>query len=270
MKRFLLSVVIPVHRIDDRVSQIEHIVKLILGLPIQLVVVQDNQFFDFNIFEEVKGLDSEQISVVSGKFGNPGAARNFGLRCTTGDWTAFWDSDDSPCVSEFLKMVNYAETKNASVVAGFFNETNKEIITKSLHLKFPAIFLRLQILLNPGLWRFAFKTDSIDSIKFPELVMAEDLLFLMKRIQKVSDICLYPGLVYRYLTNSPNQVTRQSSNRIRIGEALEYIFNNRPPKTGFFFRFLTIKLAFSNFKFSPSLTALIFIVKSLAIKAKRA
>ena len=266
MKTVLLSVVMPVHRIDDRCSQIERIVMSISGLPIQLVIVQDNHFFDFNLFEKVEGLNAEQISVVSGKFGNPGAARNFGLRYTTGTWTAFWDSDDSPNIPEFVNMVNFAETKDANVVAGFFEGFDKEIRSKSIYLKFPTVFLRLQILLNPGLWRFAFKTNSIKFIKFPELVMAEDQLFLMKRVQKISDICLYPEIVYRYLTNSPNQVTRQSSNRFKVGEALEYIFNSPPQKKSFFNQFLTVKLAISFFKITHNLTTMKFIVKGLARK----
>ena len=180
----------PVHRIDDRVSEIEQIIGSISGLPIQLVIVQDNYFFNFNIVERIKGMDSEQIYVVSGEFGNPGAARNFGLGCVTGSWTAFWDSDDSPNASEFLKMINYAEASNSRLVAGFFEERNRKIKREGLVLKLTPILLRLQILLNPGLWRFAFKTESIKSIKFPEMIMAEDQLFLMKRIQKLSDICL--------------------------------------------------------------------------------
>ena len=263
MKRIALSVVMPIHRIDDRVFEVERIVKTISGLPIQLVIVQDNYFFEFDILENVRGLDCEQILVVSGKFGNPGAARNFGLSWINGNWTAFWDSDDSPDVIEFLKMIEYAESKNANVVAGFFDEIDKTVTKKSLYLKHFPIFLRLQILLNPGLWRFGFKTDSIEFIKFPDLVMAEDQLFLMKRIQKLTDICLYPGIVYRYSTNSPNQVTRQFSNQLKIREALENIFDNRPQKASFFYQFLRVKLAFSLLKISPSLSTLAFITKGL-------
>ena len=263
MKRFLLSVVMPVHRIDDRVFQVERIVKSISGLPIQLVIVQDNHYFKFDILKQVRGLDSEQISVVAGEFGNPGAARNFGLKYTNGDWTAFWDSDDFPEVIEFLKMIDYAESKSVSVVAGFFDEIEKEITKESSRLKYLPIFLRVQILLNPGLWRFGFKTDSIETIKFPELVMAEDQVFLMKRIQKLTDICLYPGMVYRYLTNSPNQLTSQPSNHLKIREALEYIFNNRPQRSSFFYQFLRVKLAFSFLKLSPSLPSMRFVAMGL-------
>lgn len=263
MKKILLSVVIPVHRIDDRSTQLELIIKSISNLPIQLVVVQDNYFTDFNLFEEISGIDSEQICVVSGKFGNPGAARNFGLKYTSGDWTAFWDSDDFPRIPEFVKMVTYAGTREANIVAGFFDKAEKTITTQMFYRKFSKIFLRLQISLNPGLWRFAFKTNSIESMEFPELVMGEDQIFLINRIKKISDICCYSGVVYQYSTDSPNQVTRQTYNRSRLGEAFRYIAINRLQNNSWFSRFLVIKLAFSYFKISPRISTLRLIGNAL-------
>lgn len=263
MKKILLSVVIPVHRIDDRSTQLELVIKSISNLPIQLVFVQDNYFSDFNLFEKMSGMDSEQICVVSGKFGNPGAARNFGLKYTSGEWTAFWDSDDFPRIPEFVRMVMYAELKNVDIVAGYFDKVETTIETQVSNRKFSKAFLQLQILLNPGLWRFAFKTDSIESMEFPELVMAEDQIFLMNRIVKLSDICCYSEVVYQYLTDSPNQVTRQTYNRNRLGEAFQYIVVNRLQHNSWFSRFLVIKLAFSYLKISPRISTLRLIGNAL-------
>ena len=37
---------------------------------------------------------SEQIKILTGKFGSPGLGRNPGLTGASGEWACFWDSDD--------------------------------------------------------------------------------------------------------------------------------------------------------------------------------
>jgi glycosyltransferase involved in cell wall biosynthesis len=129
--------------------------------------------------EMLKGFPTHNIHLYSNVFGSPGLARNLGLKKATGDWIAFWDSDDTPSWQKILQVLS--ESHDSEVVIGAFEKLNEVDNSKE-----PVYFKRIDpqsveasLVSNPGLWRFLFRREVVSGLKFNKFRMAEDQLFLL-------------------------------------------------------------------------------------------
>jgi glycosyltransferase involved in cell wall biosynthesis len=153
-------------------------------------------------------LDFENLQIISDNFGGPGPARNAGLKLVKSGWVIFWDSDDYPNVLETLQMVRNTEEKGLDVAIG--NWTTKISSQHKKHLSGSTQFTDtkpLSAILNPGLWRWAFKREYIGNTEFPDIRMGEDQLFLLGLSVKFESVYRHPKVVYVYNQVSPNQLT---------------------------------------------------------------
>jgi len=161
---------------------------------------------------------------IEGEFGNPGSARNSGLTKVDCDWVCFWDSDDLPDVDAFLEMVDFADSVNASAVAGDFQIQN--IITNQVFSKsFPESVDSLidSCLASPGLWRFAFRVNVMNKVRFPELSMGEDAIYLYRTLKENTPILLFNRVVYTYFQGIQGQLTQNSSVRNELCQAIRIL-----------------------------------------------
>ena len=76
------------------------------------------------------------------------------------------------------------------------------------------------IAFNPGLWRFAFKTELAKIAKFPELNMAEDQLYLAKVLQSSKKISISSEIVYEYWIYPSGQLTKNRNALHTLSTAL--------------------------------------------------
>jgi len=163
----------------------------------------DETFAELNSI--VKKYQYRFVKILNGNFGGPGLARNYGMNKSTGQWIAFWDSDDEPNVSKFFEMIQFAELDFRDVAVGGW--TAKIV---SADAKSPPIEKRhypkfTDILRNPGIWRWAFKLPIAKKSNFPDILMGEDLVFLANA--KLSPYFQYNESVYTYVQGNMGQLT---------------------------------------------------------------
>lgn len=188
---------------------------------VEVILVLDNP--NLETIEFIANLKSKtrKLKVLNGDFNSPGLARNHGMAHASGDWLAFWDSDDKPKVENFIRMVTETEKSGKQIGFGRFNsfEISRSIDVNSIQRSAIGSNLKSE-LLNPGIWRFCFRRDSLEGIAFPAQMMGEDQVFLAKALS-FSKVHNFDEIVYEYQTNSPGQLTSIKTNSEDLNKSLE-------------------------------------------------
>ncbi|MEY4572696.1 MAG: hypothetical protein RLZ10_1944, partial [Bacteroidota bacterium] len=181
-----LTCVIPVSKMPNQLGRLSQTLIDCLIHNVYVVLVHDKQ--DLETGKQIVALEGfKQLSKVGmitfleGSYNGPGPSRNVGLRVVRTRWLVFWDADDSPIVDEFVHLINSAEKIGAVSAIGSFQEID---FRSGVTLRTKIIDERSNVALgagmNPGLWRWAFRTSHISDHQFPEILMGEDQLFLIQ------------------------------------------------------------------------------------------
>ena len=163
----------------------------------------------------------EKVKIINRNFGGPGAARNFGITEASGDWVAFWDSDDNPNVEAFVDMVYKAQQSGKQIAIGGWRKviSNLEIFPaqskETNDFELPNFFKTVR---NPGIWRWAFKRSIVEGVFFPNLLMGEDQVFLTNLNIDWLKVYRYKKNVYDYIQGNPSQLT---SSRLAVADRLK-------------------------------------------------
>jgi cellulose synthase/poly-beta-1,6-N-acetylglucosamine synthase-like glycosyltransferase len=125
----LLSVLVPIKNMADRLTHIEIWLQRISHYNAEVIFLvdssKDETFLNLNAI--VESNQYEKVKIIKGNFGGPGDARNFGIAQASGDWVAFWDSDDNPNVDTFVNMVNNAQKAGKQIAVGGWNKVNSNL-----------------------------------------------------------------------------------------------------------------------------------------------
>jgi glycosyltransferase involved in cell wall biosynthesis len=207
--------VVPIKYKGDGLPNLVNWLTLSESQELQVVAVNDLQPEDKS--EPVRQILAEcqhpNLNYFEGNFGNPGAARNFGIGKANREWVAFWDSDDQPMVSNFLDGVRKAmESKSQVMIGSFELRSDLDSDFSQTYSLSEETDLASELTLRPGVWRFAFKMNAMNIAKFPNSRMGEDQAFiaLSQIFDKQISICSAP--IYQYFVgNSDHQVSETSA-----------------------------------------------------------
>jgi glycosyltransferase involved in cell wall biosynthesis len=207
-----ITVIVPLRNLSGNLDAIEGWLPKALGLGFKVIIVDDASSIETKLkLNEIEIIsDSHRLTIVHGIFGGPGAARNKGLELASPGWIIFWDSDDQPDVYSTFEMIVNAESEKKKIAVGMWRKSQQieELVSgkSSPPKKMGNGFF--QIVTNPGIWRWAFKFDTSNTCRFPNLRMGEDQLFLISLNISYWEIYRYPQEIYSYSQSSPMQLTK--------------------------------------------------------------
>ena len=205
-----LSAIIPVSRVQDLANMFGWMRTTDLR-QVEVIVVLDGltnaDLIDFK--ENVKKLLIGSLVVLKVIAGNPGQARNVGLKRATSDWLCFWDSDDTPFVDEYLGMSTKAEKENLDLVIGGYTRLDDRTQLSQTHIlsEQSKSAIWRAIIDTPGIWRFIFRRSILTDFEFPDLRLGEDQIFLMKLGIESLRVGAYQDAVYVYHFGGPYHLT---------------------------------------------------------------
>ena len=206
----LLSIVVPVNQMSGYLDNLRIWMSKIGKFPWEVLIVHD--LGDFETRNELLSIIGEcenpRIKFIEDSFGTPGLARNAGLKLATGDWITFWDSDDVPQVDVVNRVLQFTNLGNRIIVASFTKVNEISGIEERFSVGKNSCF---DIAVNPGLWRFVFKRNMISNIKFNELKMAEDQIFIAQVFNDNPEYIILDECTYHYFTGSSRHLTRKNS-----------------------------------------------------------
>lgn len=145
-----------------------------------------------------KGL---RFKYIQGEFGSPGLARNRGIDEASGRWIVFWDSDDFGYPNRVCDNIKNLEESFFIGNFSVFRENNAQPSRMQLGS------LRSQVSINPGIWRFAFRSEIAKKCRFNDLKLGEDLIYLMDSGAFSSNWGISSEVIYEYRI-SPTQSTK--------------------------------------------------------------
>jgi len=177
---------------------------------LQVILVHDYRDLQTKVELEqiVNNLSLPRLILMHGEFGNPGKARNIGLELATGDWIAFWDSDDLPQLANIFSRIE-GESNSADVLIGRYQVFN--LHSQSIHYSDVIAPNMSSVEINPGIWRMVFKRASIAESRFPNLRMGEDQVFLSSIKLSELSMKIYPEVFYQYNVGNSFQLTNSNS-----------------------------------------------------------
>ena len=207
-----LSVIIPVHNMSGRLGNLNHWLSMSDLSMLEIILIDDysSDSTRAELLEIISRHEKDSFVLLDGNYGSPGAARNAGLEVATGTWIAFWDSDDIPLVNEYQSMIVECENRSGFCAVGGYSEISHDL-GETIRVNNLTDRYMTEIAFNPGIWRFLFRRDSIDFLRFPKSKMGEDQLFITKYLSMNEIGYIHKKSVYQYFVGDPKQLTKNKS-----------------------------------------------------------
>lgn len=216
-----VSVIVPVYNAEKYLREcVERIVAQTLQ-DIEIIFVDDGSTDgSLSIIQEYAKKDN-RIQIVKGEHRGGGAARNLGLEKATGDYLAFFDSDDLMELEMLEKAYNQAEKETADVTVfsvRFWHEATGAVTDEVCGLRVENLPERetfcykdmKQYIFNSfhnwpwnKLFRRAFIMEH--GIRFQEIMRTNDLLFTAKALilaERITTVREYLAMYRVRLTDS--------------------------------------------------------------------
>ena len=205
-----LTVVIPIY--GPTYAAREMNLKSIVNSSEQVIMIIVADSFEASTRESlinlIKNKPLGSVQVIEGNFGNPGSARNAGLEIANTEWISFWDSDDQPDATKFLKMIAAAETEGYDIAKGEYQISNP-LTNYQFNVKNSEIAKgdMARHITDPGIWRYAFSKEVYKGLRFPPFRMGEDQDFLVQVLLQEKTILSFNENVYVYKVGDETQLT---------------------------------------------------------------
>jgi glycosyltransferase involved in cell wall biosynthesis len=218
----LLSVVVPIREMGGKLTPLFEWVKTALSLGCEVILIHDyaDSRTEVELSQFVNMHSSARLIFISASLNSPGLARNEGLKQISGDYVAFWDADDLPDVKKVVRVTQECENADFEIGIGGFltlNESNGVLNLYPTSLQ----DCLLKIAMYPGLWRMVFKSSIVKNVKFTNLLLAEDQIFLAMLHPAEKKIMFSDQIVYRYLAKREGALTTRRTNTSDLINAVE-------------------------------------------------
>ena len=221
--RILLSIIIPVGHLDRDFQNLIEFFSAQASSEIEYILIHDlKKGVWINIESVAKEFPNLEIVTRRGEYGSPGMTRNAGLEIARGIWVAFCDADDFLRVDNVMSEIKLHE--GMSLIIGQFQRKSMrpevKIARKVNNMK--------DFYLDPGFWRMVFRNELVRNVKFPQIKMGEDLVFLADILRMQPRIIFTQKLFYEYTVGNPLQSTRKTEFFVDIVDAIRLIKNHNP------------------------------------------
>jgi hypothetical protein len=213
MKSKLLTLIIPVSgdipNLQNLKLSVQKAKEFESEVEIILLFDEKNTKRSYQNWEDISNWIPAYVKSYRRSFSSVGAARNFGLSETTSTWITFTDADDVNYVDNFLSMLHEVNFSESEIAIGEFelvNAKSEENISQEKMI-LNADSFQLSFGLSLGIWRCAFKLESIEDVRFPDLNMAEDQIFLARYFNLNRRIHISKNVVYKYFVGNAGSLT---------------------------------------------------------------
>ena len=218
----LISVIIPVYNCENYLDKCLRSVLSQTYENLEVLLIDDGSS---DSSPEICDKDSEQDARVKAfhiKNGGVSNARNFGMSQANGDYIAFVDSDDYIMTDMYEKLLSKASETNSDMVFCRYQKVSDDgSITEENHgleefikeQDLSVFIVHTKNLVMGSSCRILYKKSFVDSLKFnSDLILGEDLLFVLELLTSTKNIAYVPNVLYNYYYNNNVNYRKYVSN----------------------------------------------------------
>lgn len=218
----LLTIVIPVHKMAFRLGNLENTLRSTASVvdKTHFVIIHDKgdsatypqlialqRIFSFELFEV--------------EYGSPGLARNEGMKYSNSEWICFWDSDDIGNVEEVINSIIECPREKTLIIGEYeIIKFNEQVANGNFKKKVNSL---KHVMINPGIWRMAFRCSTLGDARFIKGRMGEDQAYLATLNIREEDVFYTRRHLYKYFIGDPQQLTSNSDSILEIKSAMEKV-----------------------------------------------
>lgn len=204
-----ISIIVPVYNVEDYLKRCVDSILNQSYKNLEIILVNDGSLDNSGLMcDEFKKKDA-RIKVVHQKNGGLSAARNTGLKNTTGDFVSFIDSDDWIELDMYKEMVHYATKHKLDIVECDIQYTsNEKIKTEPKFLIENQEEAALRIIDNRffSVCRRIYKFQLIKDMNFIKNYIYEDMLFTSELLCKIQKIGYINKPFYNYFIENTSSI----------------------------------------------------------------
>ncbi len=229
MKEKLISVVVPVYKVEDYLEKCANSILNQTYKNVELILVDDGSPDKSPEICDKIAKQDKRVKVIHKQNAGVSAARNDGMKAATGDFIAFIDSDDWIEPEMYENLLNKQQENDYDIVFCGFNmiidgvcfkvdEVERENFSKNYDISYMLKHENFKSRKNNVIKssniqcfnvRFLYKREVLENIWFNEqLNFREDVIFLMNIFTKSNlKIACIDGCYYNYLIRN-NSLSR--------------------------------------------------------------
>lgn len=241
-----ITFVVPMRPTQGRVDRTYDWVSVSQNLPIKIIISlfsSETNPDEVQLLKDIAAHNPEYLVVLEHRMDNPGESRNLGLEAVITPWVAFVDSDDLVRPEVYLEWLNGNSNSDAHFGNFEICENGTFQTSPSLEKKGRTRLIK-SIFINPGIWRYLFRTELAKSASFPNLIMGEDITYLARLNLKVDQISVHSDICYTYMKHEL-QLTKSSQKYIELYKTFKQLLSEMHNYNSVISLVLTLKIAIS-------------------------
>lgn len=214
----IVSVIIPAYNVDKYIMKCLDSVISQTYKGLEIIVVNDGS--TDNTLEIIKTFEADsRLKVISQKNAGVTAARNAGIEASSGEYTAFVDSDDFLESDMYEKLCAALETADADVAVCDYNLVYDGRVDckysgmrdETVNLNNTAYyFFKYCACPKPNnyIWTRLYKSDIIKNsgVRFEQYKLGDDTLFNFKLLPQIKRAAHIKDALYNYLQRSDSNI----------------------------------------------------------------
>jgi glycosyltransferase involved in cell wall biosynthesis len=222
-----LTAIIPIRLLDESTLRVRGVILEALEHGIEVILVVNN--FSSEERERIESHFADIIHVnfhvVQHDIESPGSARNVGIARCNSPYITFWDSDDEPIVEEVIKLLNSLSLHPLKKYGvGSFEIISAdagEIISRNIVSE--GGNQMVDLVKNPGIWRWIFLKQTTVGTEFKSFRMGEDQDFIADLNPKQFEIIYSSAVTYKYVKGWDQQLTQNQNSVNEILISIHYL-----------------------------------------------
>lgn len=228
-----VSIIVPIYNVEKYVDMCVESLLVQSYKNIEILLIDDGSTDrSKNICEKYKMNDS-RIKLYSQKNSGVSSARNLGLRCSTGDYIMFVDSDDwveKNYVEKMMKNISKCDCAICGYYEEYKNKTfNHRVSVEPLFEKSEEAIIKV-LNNNYGgyIYNKIFKRKILleNNIIFDKNVhMCEDMLFVVQYLTKCNNVYASNDSLYHYRMRKSSAVWQKNNKYITVFTSYDLIEN---------------------------------------------